>query len=182
MGRAQERTRRQILAAFLELLTAKPYDMISVSEIAEASYVTRSTFYRYFDDKQTLLMTEIQETVELTAPDQPLLAQFVSYVDQYWQVLRHLAPTRQSRSDIHTMLNQIMWELIHQRVENGQANDPTVNLIRHAKDQSVMTSVIEGMMMGIVERYISQGVTKINRKELQSAVDELAEMFENNMK
>ncbi len=52
MGKAQERTRRQILSAFLDLLGEKPYDMISVSEISAASVITRSTFYRYFADKK----------------------------------------------------------------------------------------------------------------------------------
>ena len=118
MGKAQERTRRQILSAFLELLSEKPYDMISVSEISAASFITRSTFYRYFDDKKSLLMAEIEDTVQKQVPDQPLLVQFVAYVEAYWPVLRNLTPTRQSRSDLHEILNQILWELIHRRVED----------------------------------------------------------------
>lgn len=71
MGRAQERTRHQIMTAFLDLLEQKYYDMISVSQISEESFVTRSTFYRYFKDKTALLMTVIEDTVEKTVPDQP---------------------------------------------------------------------------------------------------------------
>jgi len=178
MGKAQERTRRQILSAFLELLSEKPYDMISVSEISEASFITRSTFYRYFADKKSLLMAEIEDTVQKKAPDQPLLVQFVEYVEAYWPVLRHLTPTRQSRSDLHEILNQILWELIHRRVETGPQDDPVIATVQHSHNKTIMISAIEGMLMGILERYVVEGTAKINHDQLETAIQEIESLFQ----
>ncbi|WP_203652008.1 TetR/AcrR family transcriptional regulator [Secundilactobacillus yichangensis] len=178
MGKAQERTRRQILSAFLELLSEKPYDMISVSEISAASLITRSTFYRYFDDKKDLLMAEIEDTVQRRSPDQPLLVQFVEYVENYWSVLRNLTPTRQSRSDLHEILNQILWELIHRRVADGMQDDPVINTIQRSRNKDVMISAIEGMLMGILERYVVSATEKINHRQLEMAVREINNLFQ----
>lgn len=178
MGRAQERTRHQIMTAFLELLEQKYYDMISVSQISEESFVTRSTFYRYFKDKTTLLMTVIEDTVEKTVPDQPLLTQYVTYVEQYWPLLRHLSPSRQSRADLHDILNQILWEMINRRVQGSSAvKDPVIDMIRKAKHQEIMISAVEGIMMGILERFVSEGAEKINATELEETVQELVTKF-----
>jgi Transcriptional regulator len=178
MGKAQERTRRQILSAFLDLLGEKPYDMISVSEISAASVITRSTFYRYFSDKKSLLMAEIEDTVQRHTPDQPLLVQFVEYVESYWTVLRNLTPTRQSRSDLHEILNQILWKLIQRRVVTGSENDPVIETIRQSHNKDVMISAIEGMLMGILERYVVEGTEKIDHKQLEAAILEINGLFQ----
>lgn len=178
MGKAQERTRQQILSAFLELLRNKPYDMISVSEISGASLITRSTFYRYFADKKDLLMAEIEATVQKQAPDQPLLVQFVEYVEEYWAILRHLTPTRQSRSDLHEILNQILWELIHRRVISDSSDDPVIETIKQSRNKDIMISAIEGMLMGILERYVVEGSEKINNRQLEAAVREIEGLFQ----
>ncbi|KRK98471.1 hypothetical protein FD04_GL000202 [Secundilactobacillus odoratitofui DSM 19909 = JCM 15043] len=177
MGKAQERTRRQILTAFLDLLMNKPYDMISISAVAEASFVTRSTFYRYFPDKKSLLKAEIEETVDKTIPDQPLMVQFVRYVEVYWPVLRHLAPTRQSRADVHEILNNILWELIYQRVQESTIDDPVIDKIRSSKYPTIMNSAVAGMLMGILERYVAEGTEKVNKRQLETTVNELVKMF-----
>lgn len=177
MGNTQERTRRQILNAFLDLLGEKPYDMISVSEIAQESFITRSTFYRYFSDKKSLLMAEIEDTVQRHTPNQPLLVQFVEYVESYWTVLRNLMPTRQSRSDLHEILNQILWELIQRRVATGSKNDPVIETIQRSHNKDVMISAIEGMLMGILERYVVEGTEKIDHKQLEAAILEINSLF-----
>ncbi|KRN21250.1 TetR/AcrR family transcriptional regulator [Secundilactobacillus similis] len=166
------------MTAFLDLLEQKYYDMISVSQISEESFVTRSTFYRYFKDKTALLMTVIEDTVEKTVPDQPLLTQYVTYVEQYWPLLRHLSPSRQSRADLHDILNQILWEMIERRVQGSSTvEDPVIDMIRQAKHRNIMISAVEGIMMGILERYVSEGAENINATELEETVQELVAKF-----
>lgn len=182
MGNAQERTRRQILSTFLELLGEKPYDMISVSEISQASFITRSTFYRYFPDKNSLLMAEIEDTVQRRTPDQPLLVQFVEYVEAYWPVLRNLTPTRQSRSDLHEILNQILWELIQHRVKEGLENDPVITTIQQSPNKDIMISAVEGMLMGILERYVVKGNAEVDHTQLEAAIREINSLFQSTSK
>lgn len=49
-------TKDYIAYAFQEILKVMPFDDITVQEIAEACKISRTTFYRYFDDKYDLLI------------------------------------------------------------------------------------------------------------------------------
>ena len=44
------RTKNAIRRSFIELLAERPFDKISVRDIAERSEVTRNTFYYYYTD------------------------------------------------------------------------------------------------------------------------------------
>ena len=43
-------TKQAILSAFLDLLDEKPFDRISVVDIAQKSRINRNTFYYYYPD------------------------------------------------------------------------------------------------------------------------------------
>ncbi len=50
-----ERTRNRILDAFLDLMSAKKWDKITVKELCEICSITRSTFYQYYSDIYDLM-------------------------------------------------------------------------------------------------------------------------------
>lgn len=50
-------TRRQLQNAMIELLEEKPFEKITINDIASHVHVNRSTVYRYYDDKYDLLET-----------------------------------------------------------------------------------------------------------------------------
>lgn len=58
------RTKREILRAFNELMTQRPIDKISVDDICEAADISRSTFYRQFRDKYDVLTYNFQKTLD----------------------------------------------------------------------------------------------------------------------
>jgi AcrR family transcriptional regulator len=49
------RTRELLLQAFMQLLSTKSFDSITVQEIADQATVNRATFYAHFDDRFALL-------------------------------------------------------------------------------------------------------------------------------
>ncbi|MEO6091426.1 MAG: TetR family transcriptional regulator, partial [Novosphingobium sp.] len=55
MDRRALRTRQALHQALIQLITERDYDTISVSDIADAANVGRSTFYAHFTDKDDLL-------------------------------------------------------------------------------------------------------------------------------
>ncbi len=55
MDRRQKKTRNNIFAAFIELLSEKNYSRITVGEIIERADVGRATFYAHFETKDFLL-------------------------------------------------------------------------------------------------------------------------------
>ena len=58
------RTRQFIMQAFEELIKQKPFDKISVNEIADLANINRSTFYLHYVDKYALLDEYIDELLK----------------------------------------------------------------------------------------------------------------------
>lgn len=61
LGAKGERTRRKILDATAELLEARPYGQIKVSEIARSADVVQPTFYTYFQSLEDVLLVLARE-------------------------------------------------------------------------------------------------------------------------
>lgn len=51
----QRKTRRQLTQALVELMEARPFQELSVTDICRQAMVHRTTFYAHFNDKQELL-------------------------------------------------------------------------------------------------------------------------------
>lgn len=49
--------REKIINVFIELLSSKEMDKITINDIANGAHVSRQTFYNYFPDKYVLLQT-----------------------------------------------------------------------------------------------------------------------------
>jgi AcrR family transcriptional regulator len=57
------RTLKLIRDAFIELIEERSFDVITVGEIAGRAMVSRTAFYRYYEDKYDLVMKLFEETV-----------------------------------------------------------------------------------------------------------------------
>ncbi len=55
----RERTKSNIIDAYIALLNTTDFDRVSVKSVCEQADVVRSTFYSYFDD-----MADVTQTVE----------------------------------------------------------------------------------------------------------------------
>lgn len=58
--RRSQRTKRLLAEAFTSLLREKAYDQIGVADIIERADVGRSTFYAHYQDKEDLLVSELE--------------------------------------------------------------------------------------------------------------------------
>jgi len=88
--------REQLLAAGAELLGRRPYDEVSIEEIAAAADVSKGLLYHYFPTKKDFVLAALRrgerELGELTAPDPDLppaeqldaaLDRFLDFVEQH---------------------------------------------------------------------------------------------------
>ena len=56
-----KRTEQQIANALLHLLEKKPFEAVSVSELAREANVSRSTFYAHFDNVDDVFVRLVKE-------------------------------------------------------------------------------------------------------------------------
>lgn len=88
--------REQLLAAGAELLGRRPYDEVSIEEIAAAAGVSKGLLYHYFPTKRDFVLAALErgqrELAELTAPDPALdpadqlavgLDRFLDFVEEH---------------------------------------------------------------------------------------------------
>lgn len=91
-----EQRREQLLASGAELLGRRPYDEVSIEEIADAAGVSKSLLYHYFPTKTDFLLAALErgqgELAGLTAPDPELppgeqlsasLDRFLDFVEEH---------------------------------------------------------------------------------------------------
>src|SRR5258708_10347184 len=69
--RKRRRAKETIRQAALDLFRERGFDAVSVTDIAERAEVGRTTFFRYFGDKQEVLFSEPDEAVADAAQGPP---------------------------------------------------------------------------------------------------------------
>ena len=64
LNRQAQRSIQALQAALVELMKEQPYQKISITELAERSGLTRSTFYAHFETKEQLLDSVINSVLD----------------------------------------------------------------------------------------------------------------------
>jgi AcrR family transcriptional regulator len=82
------RTRAALRQAFFQLLLARHYEDVKVSDIAQRAGVGRSTFYEHFRSKDDLLLASLRHLLEVVAQcasDQADPARLQLVLEHFWQ-------------------------------------------------------------------------------------------------
>ena len=82
------RTYLLLMKALLDLLAEIPFEKISLTDICRVSMVSRSTFYRYFEDKYDLLHYCVNMYIEGLRPVEDLI--YFKSTDSLRQFLEYL--------------------------------------------------------------------------------------------
>jgi AcrR family transcriptional regulator len=64
MNRNAQRSIRLLKEAFMELLAEKPYESITVSDVARKADLNRGTFYAHFDNVDDLMRSVMADTAD----------------------------------------------------------------------------------------------------------------------
>ena len=99
------------LHALLVLLESNSFDHLTVDQICKEALLHRSSFYRYFNDKYDLLeqtlKTKVVQIVDNGDSEDDILKQFIIYINQHRNVVRHLAAS-DSHSSLYSEMLQIL--------------------------------------------------------------------------
>lgn len=89
--------REQLLRAGVELLGRRPYDEVSIDEIARAAGISKGLLYHYFPTKKDFVVAVLRQAVDqvtaLTAPDPSLspIEQIDAGLDAFLDYVEHHA-------------------------------------------------------------------------------------------
>ncbi|MBL7261653.1 TetR/AcrR family transcriptional regulator [Paractinoplanes lichenicola] len=86
----QQRAREQLVEAAFALYAERGFAQVSVTDIAERAQVGRTTFFRYFGDKQEVLFADEQRLIEEFAADsgtsEPPPRDLPTALSQLWEL------------------------------------------------------------------------------------------------
>ncbi len=125
--RKRRRAMDAIRRAALELFSERGYDAVSVTDIAERAEVGRTTFFRYFGDKQEVLFADPDEPAEPIAAavgviDQPIGASMTAAIEATRRLVVSYVKHITADPDAYAE---------HQRLVNGQPELYARSLVKH---------------------------------------------------
>jgi AcrR family transcriptional regulator len=122
--RRSQRTRHLLGEALVTLIREKDYSTITVSDIVERANVGRSTFYAHYEDKDALLVSQLERVIDVLSqriPNTDELPYFPSlglfrHVGEQYELYKMLVWT----PGIDVLIKQ-MRRSLSERVEEGLA-------------------------------------------------------------
>jgi AcrR family transcriptional regulator len=162
--------REQLLRAGAELLGRRPYDEVSIDEIARAAGISKGLLYHYFPTKNDFVVAVLREEVErvtaLTAPDPTLppveqidgaLDAFLDYVENHASAYATIFRTRGGGD---AEIQAVLEEGRERRIEvllDGIAGQLLAG--DSARDSAVLRSAVQGWIFfveGVLLRWLDR--------------------------
>lgn len=177
--RKQQRVRRAIVDAALALFAERGFDQVTVSDIAKRAEVGRSTFFRYFGDKQEVLFAgdhraELAEQLAALAKTGPAIGDSLPAALSYVRTLMlSTVETITKRPDMYKLHERLVAQHPGLRARSlskhrAYADALADLLVRHGAERATATLAAE---MGIACYYTGQAAAGNDPRQLPSAVD-----------
>ncbi|MGV8851528.1 MAG: TetR/AcrR family transcriptional regulator [Rhodoglobus sp.] len=154
-----ERTRRSLQHALFALTQERPFDEVTISEIADRAGVNRSSFYQHYTDKETLLAFALEaaadeagvQLVDLDPQSRtppPALLSYLNHIDSNAAVYASALGPRGSAlvaSRLRARLNLIVRKGI---IDHGTQTFEGLTL-------EIASASITGAVFGIIEAWLA---------------------------
>ncbi len=147
------RTRQLLQGALLQLLGSKPFDDISVQDIAESATVNRATFYDHYTDKFALLEALIaggfhrmlqERSVRYDGTCPSAARAVVLAACDYLATVRGAQAGCERRSNVEALEDAAMIAAIRRVLEDGMAKHSSVPAERRAMQSAAASWAIYG--------------------------------------
>lgn len=155
LTKTQIRTRRLLITTMEKLLTEQKFENITINDICEQALVTRSTFYRYFNDKYELteqMIMYISDRDFQYCDGVTFFDSLENYIQKNLQIINNLNPSNQSRLNFYTEFLDIMEKVIISYVKNStdSENDVVVTAINNSGSPKKIIEFISGGMTSLL--------------------------------
>ncbi|ALJ18675.1 TetR/AcrR family transcriptional regulator [Microbacterium sp. No. 7] len=155
------RTRRSLQLALLELARERPFESITVGDIAERAGVNRSSFYQHFSDKEVLLADALDAIIEeagshvpvapdtLDAPPAALFG-YLEHVDANAALYR-MALGEHGSATVMKRLRERIGILVRERVDATGPGTPFEGL-----PVDIVAAGIAGSALGVIRAWLDR--------------------------
>jgi AcrR family transcriptional regulator len=136
------RTRSWIVAAFNRLVLSRGYDSIGVTEISQNAGVGRSTFYEYFQGKDSVLkdsLTPVLTPLAQVAWGEPDRRRLTAVFDHFRE--NRIRALAMLNSEVRPRIEEALAALIAAKI-SGAPLDPTTNSLRAATIAGAQVALI----------------------------------------
>ncbi|AKP67138.1 TetR/AcrR family transcriptional regulator [Companilactobacillus ginsenosidimutans] len=177
MSQVTERTKSAIVTAMISLLQKKPFDKITVGDICKESQINHSTFYRYFNDKFSLLHAVFEylldDLLAETKSTETIINQIADFIGKNNDFMRHVSPQYQTKANMYPEFRLILKDIVTRKYESHENvdDDPLINMIKDSHTPELMISFIVGALVGVVE-YLEDNDFKIPKDEFTSFTED----------
>jgi AcrR family transcriptional regulator len=177
--RKQQRVRRAIVDAALALFAERGFDDVTVSDIAERAEVGRSTFFRYFGDKQEVLFAddhraELAERLAAKAATGPPIGDSLPAALSYVRTLvGSIVETITQQPDMYELHERLVAQHPELRArslskQRAYADALADLLVRHGAERGTASLAAE---LGMACYYAGRTAAGNDPRRLPSAVD-----------
>src|SRR5579884_812716 len=85
------RTHERLGLALLELIRDKPFEKVTVQDVLDRASVARSTFYLHFQDNNDLLLSQLEQFLEIMSTSLSARKEKSSRVAPVTEMFQHIA-------------------------------------------------------------------------------------------
>jgi AcrR family transcriptional regulator len=191
LTRRGERTRQKIVAAARSLAEAQPYDSVAVSDIARLSGTSVGSFYRYFTNKESLLVSLLSEAFwEMYSAtrgswdtDLPYLENLIATTRSYLlayrrngRLLKSAMKAAETSDDVRNMwwsMRRDLYSHMAGRLQEAQAQSPLPAL-----DRRITIRALGGMIESYARRtFADEEFGPTTEADVISAAEVLARLW-----
>ena len=150
--------------ALIDTLRVKPFEKITIDDIARTAEIDRSTFYRYFHNKYEALSSSMRVIItpdmfkELDSMNpSSRLATMIQWVVHNHKLMKNLLVENQQFSSYQELVRVVTTILLEldNNTPNPASNRPLANLIHGAPDPKRLIHFAAAMIVSVLTDYIA---------------------------
>ncbi|MHC9533577.1 TetR/AcrR family transcriptional regulator [Dellaglioa sp. BT-FLS60] len=187
---AQQRAKKNILDTFIKMLEKTSLSNITVEQITIAAKINRSTFYRYYRDKQDLLEEAIHVSISSmfnenmrALTNEEFIRQSILVIKKQERLIRNL--TINNNSELYPILVEIVANEIIKLPNEIERKDDIRNqfynpVLKSAQSEYI-SYMLAGGVVGIFYKWIDNGMEQ-NAEEIIKVLISLINFNKSNTK
>ena len=166
------RTRDRLGDALVEIVKEKPFDEVTVREVADRAGVGRSTFYEHFRDTQDLFLSDADEFLEMMATALSRSNEISDRVAPVRELFEHVAENRKlyrvliEAGSLHAFLELAQGHFARGIAQRLEERSPSIPI------EASVAVALAGSLMSMMTWWLDHG-TSVPAYEMDVAFHKL---------